>query len=85
MHEGDDWTGGAFAVSLGTNSESEERLMRYWTEGEGAVKIGWGRDGSLDRCVRRLRRYFPRDPKGLCANLHKRATGEWPAEKGIES
>ena len=26
-----------------------------------------------------------RDPKGLCAELHHEATGEWPAEKGVES
>jgi hypothetical protein len=79
------WPGATFGVSLGTNSASEARLMDYWAHGEGAAKIRWGTDGSYGRCVKRLRKYFPRDPKGLCANLHKRATGEWPAEKGIES
>lgn len=63
-------------------------LGKYWTRGEGAAKIRWGTDGSFDRCVRLLRRKVENlgiDIKGLCANLHKRATGEWPAEKGIES
>lgn len=59
-------------------------LRHYWTKGEGAVKIGWGTDGSFARCVTHLGKYV-RDPKGLCAEYHKAATGEWPAEKGVES
>lgn len=63
-----------------------ERLMRYWATGPGAVKIGWGTDDSFDRCVRELSRYVPESQvKGLCARLHKRATGEWPSEKPIPS
>ena len=57
-------------------------LKAYWTHGEGAAKIRWGTDGSFDRCVRHLSKYFPRNPKGLCAKLHKAATGEWPTEHG---
>lgn len=62
-------------------------LGKYWTRGEGAAKIGWGTDGAYDRCVRLLGAKVPAgiDVHGLCANLHKRATGEWPAEKGVES
>lgn len=60
-------------------------LKAYWTHGKGALKIRWFTDGSFRRCVRLLRKYFPQNPKGLCANLHKAATGEWPAEKGIPS
>lgn len=59
-----------------------QKLMTYWAHGEGAAKIRWGTDGSFDRCVRHLRKYFPRDPKGLCANLHHKATGQWPTEGG---
>jgi hypothetical protein len=72
-------------VTVGTlkNPKGTERLMVYWTTGEGGtVKIRWGTDGSFRRCVRHLRKYFPKDPKGLCANLHHRATGEWPREHG---
>lgn len=62
-------------------------LGEYWTRGKGAAEIRWGTDGSYDRCVRKLRSKVPAriDIHGLCANLHKRATGEWPAEKGVES
>lgn len=63
-------------------------LWKYWVHGEGAAKIGWGTDGSFDRCVRLVGAEVE-DPKvsikGLCANLHKDATGEWPAEKGVPS
>ena len=56
-----------------------ERLMRYWANGVGAAKIGWGTDGDFDRCVLHLSKYVsPGVVKGLCANLHHRATGAWP-------
>lgn len=73
------------ALTAAVPGRMPDQLRDYWTHGEGAAKIRWGTDGSFDRCVRLLRKYFPNDPKGLCARLHKRATGEWPAEKGIES
>lgn len=72
-------------VTVGTlkNPVGTERLMTYWTTGKGGlIKIRWGTDGSFRRCVRHLRKYFPRNPEGLCANLHHRATGEWPREHG---
>jgi hypothetical protein len=63
-----------------------EQLMKYWTTGPGAAKIAWGTDGSFDRCVTQLSKHVPESQvKGLCARLHKRATGEWPAEKPIPS
>ena len=63
---------------------SGHQLRDYWTRGPGAAKIRWGTDGSFDRCVRHLGKYVKR-PQGLCAEYHKRATGEWPAEKGVPS
>jgi len=59
-------------------------LRNYWVHGPGAIKIGWGTDGSFARCVAQLGRHVSR-PQGLCAEYHKAATGEWPAEKGVES
>lgn len=59
-------------------------LKAYWTHGPGAVKIGWGTDGSFARCVAQLDKYV-KNPQGLCAEYHHAATGEWPAEKGVES
>lgn len=56
-----------------------ERLMEYWAHGEGAVKIQWGRPGDFDRCVVELGKHVsPGIVKGLCSNLHKRATGARP-------
>lgn len=54
-------------------------LIRYWTRGKGAARIGWGRGGDFMRCVRLLARYVPPNQvKGFCARLHRRATGTWP-------
>ena len=56
-----------------------ERLMNYWAHGEGAAKIACGTDGDFDLCVGQLGKYVgPDTVKGLCANLHHRATGAWP-------
>lgn len=71
-------------MAINETNPNTRRLVTYWTKGEGAAKIRWGTDGSFDRCVRHLSDKV-RDPKGLCAELHKKATGEWPAEKGVES
>ena len=77
------WAGETVEITL--DPATFANIRTYWTRGEGAAKIRWGTDGSFDRCVRHLRKYFPKDPKGLCANLHKEATGEWPAEKKLPS
>lgn len=79
----DQWVGETFSITL--DPETFAGIKDYWTRGEGAAKIRWGTDGSFKRCVRKLRKHFPQDPEGLCANMHKEATGEWPAEKKIPS
>lgn len=61
-----------------THPKATRRLMRYWARGKGAAKIRWFTKGSMRRCIRQLRKYFPQNAGGLCANLHKQATGEWP-------
>lgn len=58
---------------------SDRKLRRYWTRGEGAAKIGWGRHGDFATCVTHLGKYV-HDPEGLCAEYHKAATGEWPGK-----
>ena len=67
-------------------ARSTERLMHYWAEGKGRAKINWGVPGDFDRCVAELGKYVgPGVVKGLCANLHKRATGGWPGHApGVE-
>jgi hypothetical protein len=50
-----------------------------WAEGEGAAKIQWGEAGDFDRCIVELGKYVsPGIVKGLCSNLHERATGARP-------
>ena len=67
------------------DAANTERLMRYWAEGEGAIKIRWGVPGDFDRCVVELGKYVsPGIVKGLCANLHHRATGAWPGHAPSE-
>lgn len=61
-------------------SRMDPELQRYWLAGPGAAKIGWGTTGSFTRCVSHLRKYFPQNPEGLCANLYHEATGHWPGE-----
>lgn len=62
------------------DAEATERLMRYWTEGPGAAKIRWGTPDDYDRCVVQLGEHVgPKIVHGLCANLHHRALGIWPA------
>ena len=66
---------------------STERLMEYWAHGEGRAKLGWGTPGDFDRCVRELGKYFGgggKKTKGLCSNLHERATGFRPGHAPSE-
>lgn len=68
------------------DAASTEKLMAYWAEGEGAAKIGWGTAGDFYRCESHLEKYVgPEVVKGLCANLHKRATGASPGHAAGES
>lgn len=70
-----------------------EKLMRYWAEGEGAIKIRWGVPGDFDRCIREIQTAITKDGKpplsdrvikGLCSNLHQRATGARPGHAATE-
>lgn len=61
--------------------QDTERVMRYWAEGVGAIKIRWGEPDDWYRCVHELEKYVgPGEVKGLCENLHVRATGMTTAE-----
>lgn len=69
------------------DAEATERLMHYWADpGQpGYIKIGWGHDGDFDRCVAALGKYVgPGRVKGLCSNLHVRATGARPGHAPAE-
>lgn len=74
------------AVKTPGQAKSTEKLMNYWAKGEGALKIRWGTDGDFERCVRELAKHVPAsiDVKGLCSNLHVRATGARPGKAPSE-
>ena len=54
-------------------------LKRYWTHGEGAIKIRWGTPNDFYRCIEHLGKYV-RDPKGLCNVYHRAALGAPPGK-----
>lgn len=63
------------------------QLIRYWTAGAGAAKIGWGTPGDFDRAIALIQAAITKDGgaplsdrviKGLVATLHKLATGATP-------
>lgn len=62
------------------------QLLRYWTAGAGGAKIKWGVPGDFDRCITNIQAEVGEDGKplsdrvvkGLCATLHKIATGATP-------
>lgn len=56
------------------------QLQRYWLAGKGAAKIRWGMPHDFDRCVRNLRKHFPKNPQGLCNILHQKALGAPPGK-----
>jgi hypothetical protein len=68
------------------------QLIRYWTVGEGGAKIRWSTPGDFDRCVRHIQEEVTkggaplsdRVVKGLCATLHKVATGATPGHAAGE-
>ena len=56
------------------------QLQRYWIAGKGGAKIRWGMPKDFNRCVRNLRKYFPKNPEGLCNILHQKALGAPPGK-----
>lgn len=56
------------------------QLQRYWLMGKGAAKIRWRMPHDFDRCVRQLRKHFPKNPEGLCNILHQKAVGAPPGK-----
>lgn len=55
-------------------------LQKYWLAGKGAAKIRWRMPHDFTRCVRQLRRHFPKNPEGLCNILHQKAVGAPPGK-----
>lgn len=68
------------------------QLLRYWLTGEGAAKIRWGVSGDYDRCIVNIQEAVSKHGAplgdytvhGLCATLHKMATGARPGHAATE-
>lgn len=63
------------------NRGNAEKLRRYWTRGEGGLKIGWDTPGDMTRCMKFLAKYLRGREAGYCALRHKEMTGMWPGDK----
>lgn len=68
------------------------QLIRYWTSGPGGAKIAWGTPGDYSRCIVNIQAEVGKDGPplsdrvvhGLCATLHKIATGATPGNAPAE-
>lgn len=68
------------------------QLLNYWLHGEGAAKIAWGTSGDYDRCIVNIQEAVSKHGAplgdhtvhGLCATLHKMATGARPGHAASE-
>jgi hypothetical protein len=80
-------------LDLAAGTGMPPQLVRYWVAGAGAAKIGWGHDHDFYRCIAAIQQEVsedgkplsPRVIKGLCATLHKLATGFPPGHAPGES
>lgn len=63
------------------NRGGAEKLRRYWTVGEGGLKIRWNTPGDWTRCVRQLSKHLGPRARGYCALRHKEMTHHWTGDK----
>lgn len=77
---------------MAEGTQMPPQLIRYWVAGAGAAKINWGVPGDFDRCIAAVQSEVGEDGpplsdrvvKGLCATLHKMATGASPGHAPSE-
>lgn len=71
-----------------------EQFRKYWLTGAGGQAVSWGRDGDFSRCVQLINAKIeehgghplpPNEINGLCATLHREATGATPGHAPGES
>ncbi|GAS98810.1 Gp8 [Mycolicibacterium canariasense] len=74
-------------AAVGPGSQMPAQFKKYWLGGAGAAKIGWGRSGDFDRCRKLINAKIMENGQkplpdheisGLCASLHREATGARP-------
>ena len=78
---------------MAAGTQMPPQFLKYWVDGTGAAKIGWGHSGDYDRCITHIQAEVTKDGKaplsdhvihGLCATLHKMATGAQPGHAAGE-
>lgn len=79
---------------MATGTGLPPQLIEYWVHGEGARKIRWDSEGDFNRCRVEINAAITKDGdkplsdnvvSGLCATLHKLATGATPGHGPRES
>lgn len=72
-----DWDEEAFV------SRMPPQLRRSYLTGKVAARIRWNTPGDMRRCMRQARRHGvpQRMIAGMCAMLHRQATGMWPGDR----
>lgn len=68
------------------------QLIKYWTTGAGGARIAWNSPGDYQRCIVNIQAEVSKDGAplpdrvihGLCATLHKMATGGSPGHGSAE-
>jgi len=72
---------------MAARTKMPAQLVKYWLRGPGATRIRWNQPGDFARCIAAIQAEVTEDGKpplpddrvrGLCATLHKMATGATP-------
>jgi hypothetical protein len=71
------------SIAWERNKGDLRKLIKYWTVGLGAARIGWGRPCDFCSCFNHLLKYIKDDheTRGFCARLHHRVLGVWPGRE----
>lgn len=62
------------------DKRNADRLRRYWSKGQGSLRIAWGTEGDFTRCVANLSKHMT-DAEGYCAKMHHDVLGYWLGDK----
>lgn len=74
---------GRLGARKSVTSGMPAQLRVSYLKGKVADRIGWGKKGDFTRCVAQAKAHGMSEgtARGVCANLHKQATGIWPGDK----
>lgn len=72
---------GKAAGGADKNKGGAEKLRRYWVDGPGAAKIGWGTPGDYMRCVKELTPHMGVRAHGYCQLRHFDALGVYAGQE----